>query len=137
MRRSRPCALVVVAAALVLLLPQVAPGQRSSDAAGDEEARAERVEGGAPEEPTPDDLSFQIMLETQKAAQEDQEAACEATEAAFSSKIDKMQEKKEATQEQQEEERDAAWSNVGVQAAGATTAVGAAAVGAEPDEDED
>jgi hypothetical protein len=136
MMRRRPCALAVVATALALLLPQVAPGQDVREAAGDGEASAERLEG-TPEEPAPDDLGIRVIQETVKAAEEDRKADREAAEAAHAAKIGKMQEKKEQTREQQEEERSEAWGNAAVQAEGSAVAVGTAAEVADPEEDED
>jgi hypothetical protein len=132
MREIWRCALAVIVAALVLVLPQLAWGQEATDAERDEETRAERV-GRPSSDATQDNLGLKIMLETSRTAQEDRAADREAAEAAESRKVGKMREKKQRTREQQEEERSEAWSNVGVQAA---TAVGVATGVAEAEEDE-
>jgi len=136
MRGKQPCALAVVAAALALLLPQVAPGQGARDAERDEETRAEGVEGPSAD-PTPDDLGVQIMMETSRQAQEELTADREAAKAAHEMKIDKQREQKEKTREQQEAERSEAWSNIVVQGAGAAVAVEGAGVGAAGSEEDE
>jgi hypothetical protein len=104
MRRNQPCALAVLAAALALLLAQVARGQEARVAENDGEARVEGV-GAKAADSASDDLGLKIMQETSRMAREDRSAAGEAARAAQSTKLEGMREKKERTRERQEEER--------------------------------